>query len=134
MIRRPPRLTRTDTLFPYTTLFRSHATTRRRHAQSNHRRIDLSYWQGFESGSHCRRCRRDIDTGNPAPAGRRFRARPSVSRRRTARDLARRLASASALLWRPVMADQCSELDDITITRHADFVEALQIEIGRAHV
>src|SRR3546814_17481780 len=28
MIRRPPRSTRTDTLFPYTTLFRSHSTTR----------------------------------------------------------------------------------------------------------
>src|SRR3546814_15446003 len=27
MIRRPPRSTRTDTLFPYTTLFRSHACT-----------------------------------------------------------------------------------------------------------
>src|SRR3546814_13837273 len=27
MIRRPPRSTRTDTLFPYTTLFRSHAGT-----------------------------------------------------------------------------------------------------------
>src|SRR3546814_8225759 len=27
MIRRPPRSTRTDTLFPYTTLFRSHRTT-----------------------------------------------------------------------------------------------------------
>src|SRR3546814_2155931 len=26
MIRRPPRSTRTDTLFPYTTLFRSHST------------------------------------------------------------------------------------------------------------
>src|SRR3546814_11106291 len=32
MIRRPPRSTRTDTLFPYTTLFRSdvHAATRHR--------------------------------------------------------------------------------------------------------
>src|SRR3546814_13764150 len=32
MIRRPPRSTRTDTLFPYTTLFRSHRcnTARRR--------------------------------------------------------------------------------------------------------
>src|SRR3546814_9643835 len=29
MIRRPPRSTRTDTLFPYTTLFRSSAWTRR---------------------------------------------------------------------------------------------------------
>src|SRR3546814_17658488 len=28
MIRRPPRSTRTDTLFPYTTLFRSHLTVR----------------------------------------------------------------------------------------------------------
>src|SRR3546814_20044484 len=28
MIRRPPRSTRTDTLFPYTTLFRSHARHR----------------------------------------------------------------------------------------------------------
>src|SRR3546814_7948535 len=27
MIRRPPRSTRTDTLFPYTTLFRSHGRT-----------------------------------------------------------------------------------------------------------
>src|SRR3546814_3191609 len=29
MIRRPPRSTRTDTLFPYTTLFRSHLKWRR---------------------------------------------------------------------------------------------------------
>src|SRR3546814_8902296 len=31
MIRRPPRSTRTDTLFPYTTLFRSTARPRSRH-------------------------------------------------------------------------------------------------------
>src|SRR3546814_11293941 len=30
MIRRPPRSTRTDTLFPYTTLFRSHDSRDRR--------------------------------------------------------------------------------------------------------
>src|SRR3546814_11232633 len=35
MIRRPPRSTRTDTLFPYTTLFRSHA------GQLTERIIDL---------------------------------------------------------------------------------------------
>src|SRR3546814_20044457 len=29
MIRRPPRSTRTDTLFPYTTLFRSHTAAHR---------------------------------------------------------------------------------------------------------
>src|SRR3546814_12224457 len=34
MIRRPPRSTRTDTLFPYTTLFRSYG--RRRHARRAH--------------------------------------------------------------------------------------------------
>src|SRR3546814_18300495 len=32
MIRRPPRSTRTDTLFPYTTLFRSPAEVRSLHA------------------------------------------------------------------------------------------------------
>src|SRR3546814_6965723 len=34
MIRRPPRSTRTDTLFPYTTLFRSHRRPRPRHPRS----------------------------------------------------------------------------------------------------
>src|SRR3546814_2356726 len=37
MIRRPPRSTRTDTLFPYTTLFRSKARTARRRFPSRHR-------------------------------------------------------------------------------------------------
>src|SRR3546814_16246212 len=34
MIRRPPRSTRTDTLFPYTTLFRSSAFKQRRYADA----------------------------------------------------------------------------------------------------
>src|SRR3546814_16231038 len=43
MIRRPPRSTRTDTLFPYTTLFRSgcagtRSRTPARHADAVHRR------------------------------------------------------------------------------------------------
>src|SRR3546814_15526864 len=38
MIRRPPRSTRTDTLFPYTTLFRSSAThSRQRAVRLTHR-------------------------------------------------------------------------------------------------
>src|SRR3546814_6273379 len=37
MIRRPPRSTRTDTLFPYTTLFRSHHL----------RPLSGSVWRGF---------------------------------------------------------------------------------------
>src|SRR3546814_4295256 len=40
MIRRPPRSTLTDTLFPYTTLFRSRGTSRRRRANGSF--IDLN--------------------------------------------------------------------------------------------
>src|SRR3546814_18388948 len=35
MIRRPPRSTRTDTLFPYTTLFRSQSATRPRRTKGS---------------------------------------------------------------------------------------------------
>src|SRR3546814_10895589 len=37
MIRRPPRSTRTDTLFPYTTLFRSKGRVHRRWSVHTHR-------------------------------------------------------------------------------------------------
>src|SRR3546814_14282211 len=40
MIRRPPRSTRTDTLFPYTTLFRSIEGSS---AQRGHHRLQLPY-------------------------------------------------------------------------------------------
>src|SRR3546814_3559587 len=44
MIRRPPRSTRTDTLFPYTTLFRSrridHLAIRRRHRLADQVRVE----------------------------------------------------------------------------------------------
>src|SRR3546814_4537019 len=43
MIRRPPRSTRTDTLFPYTTLFRSLLTTR------PPRDVDVC-WDGLRAG------------------------------------------------------------------------------------
>src|SRR3546814_12000593 len=39
MIRRPPRSTRTDTLFPYTTLFRSHAEARVHHLVGEDHRV-----------------------------------------------------------------------------------------------
>src|SRR3546814_19499331 len=48
MIRRPPRSTRTDTLFPYTTLFRSPTPSRR---------VRPVCWQRFRSG----RCRQPRD-------------------------------------------------------------------------
>src|SRR3546814_7277887 len=46
MVRRPPRTTRTDTLLPYTTLFRSHrhlqrATGRRAHRPLRRKRLHL---------------------------------------------------------------------------------------------
>src|SRR3546814_3195951 len=45
MIRRPPRSTRTDTLFPYTTLFRSRSTSRRVTTERlrSRGRVSLSY-------------------------------------------------------------------------------------------
>src|SRR3546814_3870008 len=45
MIRRPPRSTRTDTLFPYTTLFRSQPSRRRllRHRDLTHERTYMSW-------------------------------------------------------------------------------------------
>src|SRR3546814_18654172 len=44
MIRRPPRSTRTDTLFPYTTLFRSFDTDRQEQmARVAMKRDDISY-------------------------------------------------------------------------------------------
>src|SRR3546814_3939321 len=49
MIRRPPRSTRTDTLFPYTTLFRSY--DRRRRKQPTHR----EQLRGHPDRSACRR-------------------------------------------------------------------------------
>src|SRR3546814_9492259 len=41
MIRRPPRSTRTDTLFPYTTLFRSQDRGRGDHARADPGRSEL---------------------------------------------------------------------------------------------
>src|SRR3546814_15291727 len=43
MIRRPPRSTRTDTLFPYTTLFRSHTML--------HEQL-INFYQGFRRDAH----------------------------------------------------------------------------------
>src|SRR3546814_5994617 len=62
MIRRPPRSTRTDTLFPYTTLFRS----------PWHQRIGTDALQPFwrRSADSEGRRPRDIGHGNAGSAGR----------------------------------------------------------------
>src|SRR3546814_8715131 len=50
MIRRPPRSTRTDTLFPYTTLFRSAPHRGRRRSLHAECPNDSMYTQGVQSG------------------------------------------------------------------------------------
>src|SRR3546814_3443965 len=72
MIRRPPRSTRTDTLFPYTTLFRS-----RRSVQADGQ---LSRRPGLRAGTATAG-----DLGNPGTLSRDLRASgESVAHRRTA--------------------------------------------------
>src|SRR3546814_8828787 len=51
MIRRPPRSTRTDTLFPYTTLFRSSASAMPRRKASSSGCVPKSYLMLAEPGS-----------------------------------------------------------------------------------
>src|SRR3546814_17040360 len=64
MIRRPPRSTRTDTLFPYTTLFRSHDRTKRPHPQF----LD-----------HCPYRPWQVDAGRPADPAHRWRSEEHTS-------------------------------------------------------
>src|SRR3546814_9463294 len=69
MIRRPPRTTRTDTLFPYTTLFRSAADARR------HRRRAAGA-RDHRMGRLCRPLRGEpLGRGAPARLGRTHRHR-----------------------------------------------------------
>src|SRR3546814_6781725 len=55
MLRRPPRSTRTDTLFPYTTLFRSRGRRRDRRARG-------------DPGMNAQSMKRDFYAPSPAPA------------------------------------------------------------------
>src|SRR3546814_4120877 len=82
MIRRPPRSTRTDTLFPYTTLFRSGTMAIRRRCEPwRQPAIWVRQVQGSPSGAHSR---------SPACAPGRVRARPG-SAAPPARDCAKPL-------------------------------------------
>src|SRR3546814_6110691 len=54
MIRRPPRSTRTDTLFPYTTLFRSQ------------RGLNTTYCRFFGKRRYVPRSRRSVHGGRPS--------------------------------------------------------------------
>src|SRR3546814_3879470 len=54
MIRRPPRSTRTDTLFPYTTLFRSHRHVDRAHGEDLLRGRARRRWRDPDRGLRLR--------------------------------------------------------------------------------
>src|SRR3546814_12646978 len=67
MIQRPPRSTRTDTLFPYTTLFRSHIHPPLRNRLSGPDTDALT-----SSVAICQACRRHSHPARPTPLHRRL--------------------------------------------------------------
>src|SRR3546814_9672457 len=84
MIRRPPRSTRTDTLFPYTTLFRSEAVQQRQHADRRNRcEDDAARCRGNECEHDQRACGKSIRQ-RPAEKIRRHRDH-AVNRKRAAK-------------------------------------------------
>src|SRR3546814_2993080 len=52
MLRRPPRSTRTDTLFPYTTLFRSVLSAKARYRNRYLTVVELNTWQYYTGAAH----------------------------------------------------------------------------------
>src|SRR3546814_20913989 len=100
MIRRPPRSTRTDTLFPYTTLFRSRiprpkcTTARRRHC-----RFARRYSWRSAAGSH-RNSRSRYDRGSTATnSGRAAETFRRAARRRVRRSEERRVGRGGQYVW-----------------------------------
>src|SRR3546814_19291469 len=98
MIRRPPRSTRTDTLFPYTTLFRSLPAGRRRvrppvaaELQARVRREGVLLAFGFRNLARGRRHAADARPFHVAPA------RPPHRSERTADDHSRLASEISHL-------------------------------------
>src|SRR3546814_17157568 len=64
LIRRPPRSTRTDTLFPYTTLFRSHrASHMLRRSCERCPKTDPEGWRARADSTRCGRGRRGRSSG-----------------------------------------------------------------------
>src|SRR3546814_3289121 len=91
MIRRPPRSTRTDTLFPYTTLFRSDVRDPVLHGpdriaavalRGGDHRFAVRGRQHAPDDAHGRR-RAGADRARRAASGRRVCTRPALDRRRS---------------------------------------------------
>src|SRR3546814_3149228 len=78
MIRRPPRSTRTDTLFPYTTLFRSYRATYGE-AESVADLIPFMLGAFLESDRGFAKARKAVSLEGPVEAARHRRARRSLS-------------------------------------------------------
>src|SRR3546814_16669015 len=111
MLRRPPRSTRTDTLFPYTTLFRSRDEGRREFAPTPQRQdrprrsrwLKLPHWLAYGSREHPLDC---LPLRRGHVLGKRF------SPRRTpfsVADSERRLAVL--FRWRFVRRNECCRGD-----------------------
>src|SRR3546814_12195599 len=84
MIRRPPRSTRTDTLFPYTTLFRAAERTRRRRRRPAPPGRGRALRRGEDLERGCAAGADRSRAGQGAAAGARRRAGPAQPRRLSA--------------------------------------------------
>src|SRR3546814_4747530 len=96
MLRRPPRSTRTDTLFPYTTLFRSKSA-----ARFCPRALPSTAYRPVQSRARPATARSTVDLPEPDSP-----TRPKLSPRRTARDKSRTACTASSPL--PKRTSSCS--------------------------
>src|SRR3546814_6707818 len=113
MIRRPPRSTRTDTLFPYTTLFRSDG-------QEREHQVDAR--RGARSG-RWKQADRDDPSVLPAPYARpraRGRGAKGVRRRSGSRAETRGLM-ARTRSWIDRSEEPTSELQSLMRITYADF-------------
>src|SRR3546814_2915478 len=114
MIRRPPRSTRTDTLFPYTTLFRSYPA--REQVIGNGLPVLALVGEEYGNIGICR----DVSKHGKLPPARRTPGRPQVYNERPSRQVFRRQG-------RPVQACQLrseehtSELQSLMRNSYAVF-------------
>src|SRR3546814_5565635 len=81
MIRRPPRSTRTDTLFPYTTLFRSGCPLPERNGRGSRRKRNRIRVRGRAGDRRCRRRPFRRRSPPPPPQGTQRRTPPPGGRR-----------------------------------------------------
>src|SRR3546814_15611568 len=103
MIRRPPRSTRTDTLFPYTTLFRSRfvldvltAAGRKEETGSRRCRRSVAGRWAVQHGSGTSRPRFTVTLTNTAPAN-----YPGICERSEERRVGKECVSTCRSRWSP---------------------------------